>query len=358
MFPPFVRLSLLFVVLLLATAAHATEAAAPDTTRVSGDSADEVAPADVPGAAWGALAASVAADDEEEEEKKRVPKKKIRRRSDSSSDDDDDMDCFGSCLDGIFVSMLTSGGNDEEEDEEDAYVAPSEMVETSEPAPGDTLQERTYATYADEPEPRPAIEPSGKALVVNLAWWRAGPMDVWDEYRDGGMRFCVGGNFLVGRTVSLDLDAAYSWAKGYPQYDYETSTLLESPQRTNIYVFDVGLRIGTLHDFGQEAVFLRWGVGPRLYQVKETADLDVYDMPGPSNLRQREEALTAWKLGGDAMFSMVFDTQSSVLVGFTVRYFVIPWEGMREKSLTLDYIGRKPIRGFSIGLTTYFNGLF
>lgn len=359
MFHPLLRLTATLTVLLLAMPALATETAAPDTTLVPGDAADTVAPADVPGAAWGVVAgAAGSADDPEPEEKKRVPKKKTRHRDESDSDDDDDDDgsCLSSCFDVFLISMIMS--DDDDDDDEETYVAPAQLAEDAEPAPGDTLQGRTYATYVDEPASRTGIEPSGKGLVLDLAWWRARPRDVWDEYKDGGGRISLGGNFLLGRTASLDVDAAFSWAKGYPQFDYETSTLLESPHRTNIYLFDVGVRIGTLHSFGAKTAFLRWGVGPRLYNVKETADLDVYDMPGPSNRRAGEADLSAWKLGGDAVFSMVFDTRSAALVGFTVRYFVIPWEGSREQPLTLDYIGRKPLKGFSIGLTCYFNDLF
>ncbi|MBU0742078.1 hypothetical protein KKA85_07995 [bacterium] len=366
---PAARIPILLIGLMTATASLAAGTAAPDSSRAVEAAATAVAAAvgdaetpALPGSAWGALPERAEAQpppDDDEQEKERVPKKKVRRKGESrsASDDDDDSSCFSSCLEGVFISMLTSSDEDEDE-EETGYVEPPALVaDEPEPAPGDTLQERTYAQYVDEPAPEKVFTPAAFGLVLDLSWWRSGPSDVWNEYRHGGGRFGVGGNFLVGGSAEIGIDAAFSWAKGYPLYDYETSTRLESPQISHLWLLDVGLRAGTIHNLASGGLFLRWGLGPRVYRVKESADLDVYELPGPTDLTYRKETLSAWRLGGDLLFSMLWHTEHEVFVGFSARFFVIPWESAREKSLTLDYIGRKSLVGFSLGLAVQFNGL-
>jgi hypothetical protein len=115
--------------------------------------------------------------------------------------------------------------------------------------------------------------------------------------------------------------------------------------------------VGTIHNLSPKGPFLRWGLGPRMFWVKESADLLVYSLPDMGYQGEATESLDKWRLGGDVVFSMLWDTNSSVLVGFSTRMFVIPWDSDYEKALTLDYIGKRALVGFNIGLAVHFNGL-
>ncbi len=363
-----VRIPILLTVLMIATISSAAEVAIPDSTLVTQTAATSVSAmesgADIsafPGSTWGVLLGAIgtqpaSADDEDEDEKKRVPKKKIRKKGESTivSSDDDDQSCLSSCLGDLFISMLMS--SDDDEDETDRVEPVSLVAEEAETAYGDTLQERSYARYVNEPAPDKIITPADFSLVLDLSWWKVGPSDVWDEYKDGGGRIGVGGNFIPSGIFEIGVDAGFSFNRGYPLFDYETSTRLESPQSSHLWMFDSGIRVGMIHSLSNKGPFLRWGLGPRVFWVKETADLKVYSLPGPTPLDDRKEALEKWRLGGDFVVSMLWDASNDVLIGFSTRLFIIPWESSGVQSLTLDYIGRKSLVGLNFGLVVHFNG--
>jgi len=352
----FLRSVFLSLFLLPASLVLATETAAPDTTKapVAAVAKDDAAGVRPPGSTWGVLPTAPGAQTPPaEEEKKRVEKKKTRRKNDGGDasgeeedQDEDSSDCFGSCVGGFFGSLFSSGP----EPEPAAPPPPASF----QPAPQQTT---AGPAYAPQPQPERVVTPADFSLVLVPSWWKSGPSEVWDEYKSGGGRIGVDAYFIPSENFEVGLGVGFAGATGTPLYDYVTSTRLDSPQKSHLWMVDTGVRAGMIHAFSRKGPFLRWGIGPRLFWVKETADLEVYELPGMVRLEDRKEALEQWRVGGDLAISMLWDTKSSVLLGFTVRMFVIPWNSSYEKSLTLDYIGKKSLVGFDIGLAVHFNGL-
>ncbi len=359
------RIFTLLTVFFMATVSMATETAVQDSTQIVDAISTPGATGDIdtetsglPGSAWGTMthrtgSRSVASGDEEK--KKRVPKETPKeapqesrdaRAEDKDEDEDEDEDCVGSCIGGFLGGLFVSSKVEQSQ-------------HSQEYAPSKAFQEQGSAYYEEEAEPEPEriVTPADFSLVLDLSWWKSGPSEVWDEYKDGGVRFAVNGYFIVGENFEIGIDAGYSHAKGYPLFDYESSTMIESPQVSNLHIFDTGVRAGLIHSFSPHGPFLRWGLGPRLFWVKETADLFVYSVPDLDPLDNRTESLEEWRLGGDLVISMLWDTKSSVLVGFSTRLFVISWDSSYTKALTLDHIGKKNLVGFNIGLAVHFNGL-
>jgi hypothetical protein len=319
----------------------------------------------LPGSNWGSETGesghrAVSSGDEKKRVRKETPKESRKNGSEDQAvaeDDDDDDDCIDSCIGGILAGLFVSSSNSEEEDEEDHYVPQTALRDTFPEGTYGTVADQYAPTYTYESEPDRVITPNDFSLVLDLSWWKSGPSEVWEEYKDGGFRFGVNGYFLMSGTFEIGIDAAYSYARGYPLYAYETSTTLESPDKSHLNIFDTGLRIGSIHTFSPKGPFLRWGLGPRAFWVKESADLLVYSLPDMEFQGEERVSLDKWRLGGDLVFSMLWDTNSSVLVGFSTRVFVIPWNSDFENALTLDYLGKRALVGFNIGLAVHFNGL-
>ncbi len=347
---PVARLSILLITLLTATIALAEETAARDSARVEIEPAATIAAETtaVPGSAWGALSATAA----EEEKKKRVKKKEPRKKNDrggNAEEEDEDESCVDSCIGGFIASIFASSS------EPESTFQPEESPHPYQPTPAPAA-EVAGEPEADEPEPERVVVPADFSLVLDLSMWKSGPSEVSEEYKDGGGRFGVSAYFIPSENFEVGVDIGVAAAQGRPLYDYETSTRLESPQISHLWMIDSGLRFGMIHTFSQKGPFLRWGLGPRVYWVKENATLEVYELPSMIRLEDTKDALEAWRLGGDLSVSMLWDTNSSVLVGFSMRLFVVPWESSFTHSLTLDHIGKKSLVGFNLGLAIHFNG--
>jgi hypothetical protein len=370
-FISFVRLSVLLAILLFSMSSSGAETAVQDSTGItesvstpdaSGGNDSEATR--LPGSSWGSETGesgnrTVSSGDEKKRVRKEQPEESRQKGSEDQAvaeEDDDDDDCVDSCLGGILAGLFMSSSKEKDEDEENHYVPQTALR--------DTFPEGTYGTVADqyaptntyEPEPERVITPNDFSLVLDISWWKSGPSEVWEEYKDGGVRIGADGYFLLGETFELGIGVGYSYARGYPLYEYETSTTLESPEQSQLDIFDTGLRVGAIHNLSPKGPFLRWGLGPRLFWVKETADLLVYSLPDMEYQGQETVSLDKWRLGGDLVFSMLWPTSDSVLFGFSTRVFVISWDSDYEKALTLDYIGKKALVGFNIGLAVHFNG--
>jgi len=386
-----VHIPIHFIVLAIATVSLGAETALPDSSHVVDASAAPVVavvgdaenPAP-PGSAWGVLTEitenqRAVADDPEK--KKRVPKKETSKKDenqrdsgdsyrDSNYDDDGSDACVGACI-GSFLSGIFNSSDEKEYEssyQEESVYTPTQTHAQYDEKPTQEKQEEAYplqkqasAQYEDKSDqkmPWDEFTLAGFRLALDLSLWGfAGPSALVDEYMNTGGRYALSGCFNLGGTFEIEVDAGYSHINGKPIFDYETSTRLESPQSSHIQLFDTGVRFGMIHVFSSGSPILRWGLGPRVFWVKETADLKVYSLPGEIYLEDREEALEEWRLGGDIIVSMMWNVGSDFLVGFSTRFFVIPWESSYMKSLTLDHIGNKSVTGWSVGCTVHFNGL-
>lgn len=356
------RLLTLLGILLLAPLALA------DESKTVADSAatfiDATSSEAVPGSAWGSVSSGGGSSSPfRTEDKKRVPKKETRKKGEGSSADDDDDDDSDDCVGSCFGSFLGSLFDDDDDDV--VYYAPAPP-----PAAPDRSRDDTGYTASDEPDtdadyaplpdrPRDPVAIAPFDVHLDLSWWKTGPSALSSEYKYGGFHSGLGSAFALGGTsasaFTLDLEFGFSGARGYPEFDYETATRLDSPQRTYLWIVDGGVRFGMTSRASDSALF-RWGLGPRVFWVKESADIDVYTMPGMSFVEATTTEHEAWRLGGDIAASMMWGADD-VLMGVAVRAFFIPWKGKGVESLTTDFIGKRTIAGGSIGFIITSNGL-
>ena len=201
-----------------------------------------------------------------------------------------------------------------------------------------------------------ASAPHGLALWSDLSYiYAAGPWEVRDEYRNGGGRFSVNALLVPAGSLQLSLGLGYAEARGHPQYDYETATRRDVPITSRLRMFDIGLRVGQYAQVLSSRARVYWGAGPVFYWVRESADLEAYELPSGSPLGPRHESLHRSRLGADVALGASFQIANKVHVGGLARAFVIPWYAQRSKSLPLDFIGKKSIAGFGISLILAFD---
>jgi hypothetical protein len=309
-----------------------------------------------------------AGDQEKKERVKKKPNEDRRRQrdedteADEDDDDDDEQSCFSSCLSGILVDMLFSSSDEEEAVPDTIPTGPEPAVAFSEETPvqpgtyrfdqPDSTQELTShepsistPTASAEPPPLDRF-----VLLGALSWSKTGPSDLWDEYRNGGFRLELNPFRVMPSGLQFGLTLGFETYQGEPEFEYTTSTRLESPTSSTLEFFSVGARAGQYFALGGGGGHLYWGVGPVLFWVQESADLDIYEMPSRTYLTSSETSLERWRMGGDAAFGMNWWASPGLRLGFLTRLFVIPWEGQEVESLTLDFLGKRSLVGFSIGL--------
>ncbi len=299
-----------------------------------------------------------------QERKERVPKKEKKskeprereegdedRYHDDDYEDEEERDCLTSC----FFEMLSNSfsSSDDRADEEHAlvdtvYVAPETYALAPE-APDAEYEMPAYVA-PDHDQPRRLC------LSATFGAGKCGPSAVWGEYKDGGWRLGIGAAKLFANNLQSGLSVGFTQLDGEPLFEYESATQLDSPSNSRIRIVDIGWRTGQYLGLSQGAFVLHWSVGPALYWVKERADLRVYSLPDLDILEDRRETLERWRVGGDFVFGMNWRQDSGPNIGFVTRCFVIPWAGEELRSLTLDYIGKRSVIGFTIGFAVSHDG--
>jgi hypothetical protein len=309
------------------------------------------------------MVASAASNDDDE--KKRVPKEKEKEKTNGKRSDgrhhheaeaDEGESCWGSCFGDFLTGLFFSGEGDEDEE----VIVPE--------ASG--IQESAAADTAEESEPPPPVAfmpveevvelppPRSRfALLSFLGWGKNGPSTVSEEYGGGAVRFGLTGLWATASSFQVGLTLGYAAGSGDPKFNYETTSRRDSPTGSNVYVFDAAVRAGQYLRIGGKDTRLYWGVGPALFWVKERADLEVYTLPDEKYVGKERVSLEKWRVGGDAAVGMDWSIgNSGARLGFLTRFFVIPWTSEGKKSLTLDFIGKRSIVGFNLGLAAGFDG--
>ena len=190
--------------------------------------------------------------------------------------------------------------------------------------------------------------PEGPVLLANISWARAsGPFEVREEYRDGGVGFGLDASWVLPGRFQFGLGLGYQVARGYPEYAYETDSLIDVPERSQLSVFDLGLRGGQYVASGRAR--FSWSLGPALYWVEEKADITERDTLLLAT-GTREESLRRVRLGGDVTVAALWRVGDSGCLGLRARFFCIPWSSRPQKSLTTDFLDRRTLNGFELGL--------
>ena len=188
-------------------------------------------------------------------------------------------------------------------------------------------------------------------IVGGLSWVYFGPQDVSDEYKDGGWRAALRGFKRVGSVGRFSLSAGYAQEEGNPKFNYVTPTLIDYPQRSRLKIVDLGLNAGLDLPLSRNWSF-RTDIGPTLFWVRENAKMDYDSLQGGVVVAsgRREESLERWRIGGQFDVGFGRALGSDTRIGLLLNLFVISWESESRKSLTLDFIGTKPLVGGGGGI--------
>jgi len=300
--------------------------------------------------------------------KRRVPKDRQKDNDrdrlpedadDEDDDDDDGNDCVGSCLSSMITDIL-SGDDDEEEAVPDTIPSVHGFVTADKISNADAREFTVSPTDTPTPvthAPEPA-EPTDEmrfVLLLSTGWGPIGPAELADEYHSGAWRVAVNSmgvmdNAQVGLVLGLQL------ASGEPLFDYATSSQLDVPSNSRLTIFDIGLRVGQYVSPGGGNLRIYWGLGPELFWVKESADLELYSLPGRDLLSAEKVSLQKWRFGGDVAFGLDWRVGGDLRLGFQTRFYLISWSSDEVESLTTDFIGKQAITGFNFGLTIGYDG--
>ncbi len=213
---------------------------------------------------------------------------------------------------------------------------------------------------AIEPPP-PSIPPaplerSRQRWSLVLGWGGGGPGDLNVEYGDGAFRGELGYARLF-KGWEAGLAAGYrDFSGGRPGFLYVGSKEVDEPYRSTLEMLDVGVRFGQCVGGRGEGLRFIWSLGPSLVRVKEWAAVRILDVTPPmAQIGAKEEWLARWRPAGTARLGLGVGRAGSP--GFTVALifdgYVISWEGLRQRSLTTDYEGKRSLYGVDVSLALF-----
>jgi hypothetical protein len=201
----------------------------------------------------------------------------------------------------------------------------------------------------------PPWVPPKSITLLSATGYGCGPQDLTDEYEFGGFMASLTHLWRFGAFASGP-SADYGVSNGTPDFDFQTASGIDFPTSSKLQILDFGWRIGQYVRIGSSKMVFHWGLGPTLSLVKQESHMRYVTIdPGDSSVTgfgERDEALSKWRVGGDAAFGLAWRIEHSDLrMGFLVRGFWIPWESEEQKSLTIDFIDHQTIFGINAGVT-------
>jgi len=225
------------------------------------------------------------------------------------------------------------------------------------PVPSTSPSPKPFAeTSAREHEFQPVTELGGEPSAERPRWEIGAGVSmpvfsqkaVREEYKQNGVRVGVEADVFLPRSMKLCLCVDYLHANGMPLYDYIGGTITDSPQKSNLDIFSIGLPFGQSIPFAGGLGLFSYGLGPALFMVRESALIHVYENGSLTGARTDE--LTKWKGGAEAVMAVGGVLGDRWPLSFQTRFAFIPWEADEGKSLTLDYLGTKDIAVFTLGI--------
>jgi hypothetical protein len=270
-------------------------------------------------------------------------------------------------------STITESTNTQEQESDAEEESLSELVDKSasvkEQTPPTSPQadvavidempsESTNEMESMQPEGYRDIGDSRWQLLADFSITQFGNGPLREEYHyekgdSGGhnLGYSFGGaiKYLPTRILLIDASFGYTFIDGNPQYEYVIGNKTDSPQDSDLSIFNLSIGVGQLYSFAGGKGFFTWNIGPTLYKVNESAKIDMYiddDLVG-----DRTEEISVWKLGADVKLEVGGAPIDRLLLAFYTRVSVVPWDSKEEKSLTLDYLGHSSFTYFRIGLS-------
>jgi hypothetical protein len=222
----------------------------------------------------------------------------------------------------------------------------------SEVVPSPTAPAAAPSTAAASPggrtEPRPDIAESKWQISAGLSYPLFGQQDIRDEYGANAWRVGIDSHAHLAHSMQIGGTVGYLSSVGENVFAYVGPTTVDSPVDSRLEIWEGGLSIGQLLTFAGGRGFFLYGIGPSVFNVREQADIEVYE--GGILIDTRQDELSEWKFGGAVELS-IGGVSNQFPIAFQTRFMILPWEDTEEKSLTLDYLKTDVIYAFSFGVT-------
>jgi hypothetical protein len=208
----------------------------------------------------------------------------------------------------------------------------------------------TPAPGPQPPSPSPRERPTW-GVQLALGGGGTGPAELNTEYQSGMFR--AEAQYLRFLPKQWQSGAGLGWryGEGSPQVLYRTSTVVEEPANSKLWMLDIGARGGQRYT-DRSGFRFDWLLGPALYYVHERADVTSYDRSTMALLGTNVESLGRWAGGGDLRLGFGWLLGAGE-IGLVIDGYAMGWKGHNEKALSTDFV-QSPIHGFDALLTFTF----
>ncbi len=190
-------------------------------------------------------------------------------------------------------------------------------------------------------------------LLVDFSGPIFGDEEINEEYGKNLFRIGVESRLYFAHSLHLDFFFSYAHSEGDPQFDYEIGAITESPSSSMLEIWSFGVRFGQLYPIYKRSWFFLWGVGPAVFNLKESADIIIIEDDVVTG--ERTDELSKWKVGGEFRFEAGRMIGERVPISASLMFSVLPWDSEEQKSLTFDFTERNVIDLFSIGISVGYN---
>jgi opacity protein-like surface antigen len=195
------------------------------------------------------------------------------------------------------------------------------------------------------------------STMLTLGGFGTGPADLNLDYSNGGTTVGLHHLWRPGGSLAVGPRVGFSQETGSPRFNFETITAtdstLESPSNARLQILDASLRVGQYFPIG-DRVMAYYGVGPSVFWVREKADIHFETRRRSDGALiasgKRTESKEKWRFGAEVTLGAGWSVRGGNRLGLATRAYAIPWESAGKQPLTTDFIGKKTIVGFDLGV--------
>lgn len=208
---------------------------------------------------------------------------------------------------------------------------------------------------------RPAVSPPAWQLNTDLAVAFLTHDHVELEYDKVGYHAGVCGMGAVASWFYIGGRIDWTHSEGDPNYLYTTvyeegeaaiDSLVDDPLASKVDIISVTVPVGHSVVTSDGAHF-SWSIGPGIYWVRESADIEFEEMDDDSVVRRglRTDSMSRLRFGGELRASIGGCVGGVMTIGVSSGIAMISWNPKQSESLGLDWLDAHYFATYYAGLT-------
>jgi hypothetical protein len=160
-------------------------------------------------------------------------------------------------------------------------------------------------------------------------------------------------HLLTSGSLQVGLGVGFTDARGEPVAVYDTPSLFDEPQSSKINMFSIEFQAGQRLVFGTGLTSFTWGIGPTIYRVKESAEINHTEFEEGEEIGSgtRTDTMTGWTWGFDARISVEYAIHGDGPLGISTGVSFVRWDSKQEESLSLDWLEKDYFITYQLGVT-------